>query len=257
MVDPPTLPPNAELVLKVTWDRSSQAPSPFSFQREIVKLLGGSPFPLEYVFSGSELTSAELVFAYFFMRRAALLDPLAMPLIQGLTLPPNLTAHLPPEIPALLQHLESFSKDISQGVSVVHAYFNGSISAPEVPSYDVVDVGTNGFVVVSSTGSCLSDGDWVSFDLYRQGHLRGVVFFHDGIHVFSKSVESWDLVSVKKNVDVVHEAARFPCLTWTRLGNLIGPTFLDRSQVLDLLTRSLHGFGDTSGRSFCRHYWFF
>ena len=256
MVEPHPPPPTAELILKVTWEPSS-TPHPFHFESEVRSLLGGAPFQLEYVLRGSELTPPQLVFAYFFMRRAVLLDPLAMPLIQGLTLPINLTAHLPPEVPALIFYLEGFSKDLPQGLTVVDAYFQGSLLALKIPTYDVVDTGTNGFVVALAKGSCLQDGDWVSFELYRQGHLRGVTFFPDGVHVFSKSVESWDLVPVQKNMDIVHQAARFPSLVRTRMGNLAGPTFLNQTQVLDLLTRSLHGFGNTSSRSFCRHCWFF
>ncbi len=154
-------------------------------------LLLGRPFPLKLVTRKIDSVGKVLTLALFLHRDLAI-HPKIISLVAAASLVDQLQlvglAHIEPELTRFFQFLmaylpPSLSKTELQNrlvtaVSWIRDYLleDRLPALPPAPAPPrVLDIGTNGFVLAECNGS-LEDG-WIN--LYRQGHLRGLLFGPD------------------------------------------------------------------------------
>jgi len=224
--------------------------------RFFVDLIQGRPYPLTVV-TRSIHTVGRLVSVALFLHRDLAIHP-AMP---GLVAAASLTdelglaglAHLDRDLARFFQLLGSYlppnlGKKAQQerlGTAVVwirQYVLEGSLPAlpVEAPPPEILDTGTNGFVLAEGRPS---EDSWV--ELYRQGFLRGVVFGpsrKDGRRAALAARKSLFLpFDLRKAAEVLNEAE-------TAMGEpsgwLVGPlwlksggTLLEPEDVMKVLVR--------------------
>lgn len=164
-------------------------PGATALSRLYVDLICGRPLPLTFLTrSVRDLETA--VAASIFLDRALCLHPLASTLVSAVELATHLQegglAHVERDLARLLVFIESYvrapvtirseyGRKMQQVVTWLRGYAESgelpSMSRPQEPP-EILDRGTNGFVLATASGS-LADA---VIELYRWGHLRGVVF---------------------------------------------------------------------------------
>jgi hypothetical protein len=154
-----------------------------------VDLICGRPLPLTFV--TREVRDLETVVAMsLFLDRSLCLHPLASTLVSAVELATHLQegglAHVERDLARLLVFLEGYvaapvmnraeeGRKVQQVVTWLRAYAEeGTLPsfsrAQEPPT--VLDRGTNGFVLATTSGGLVDS----VVELYRAGHLRGIVF---------------------------------------------------------------------------------
>ena len=180
-------------------------PGASALSRLYVDLICGRPLPLTFVARSAE--SLETVVAVaLFLDRELCLHPRAAALVCAVELATGLReaglAHVERDLARLFLLIEAYlpgrgvhkeeqGRRLEQAVTWLRGYvLEGvlpSLPRPQEPPR-VVDRGTNGFVLATATGRLVD----AVVELYRGGHLRGVVFssggHRDRVLAFRKSV---------------------------------------------------------------------
>lgn len=234
------------------------APGATALSRLYVDLICGRPLPLTFV-TRSVGTLETVVAAALFLDRELCLHPGTAGLVAAVELASQLQegglAHVGRDLARLFLLIDGYlcsrqadkaeqGRRLEQAVGWLRGYvLEGSLPslprAPEPPS--ILDRGTNGFVL-ATTGASLVDA---VVELYRLGHLRGVVFRPtaggDRVLAFRKSPHvRFDLQGAEAHLNAAE--ARMGALRRWKLERflLAGPpqgTLIRRQDLIDTFLR--------------------
>lgn len=164
-------------------------PGATALSRLYVDLICGRPLPLTFL-TRSARDLETVAATSLFLDRWLCLHPWASTLVSAVELATHLheggLAHVGRDLARLLVFVDSYvkaplGKREEQGVRLqqVMTWFRGYAERGELPSLSrapepptLLDRGTNGFVLATAAGSLVD----AVIELYRGGHLRGVVF---------------------------------------------------------------------------------
>jgi hypothetical protein len=226
-------------------------------------LLVGRPHALTFYTRKIPWVS-NLVAIALFLRRDLAVHPKMAQFVMSADLASNYgaagLAHVEPDVGSFLRFLRDYvvaqelgrpelGRRLHQAVEWIGEYILEDRLPnlrPEPSLPRILDVGTDGFVTAQSSGSEITQDDWIP--LYRQGFLRGVLFTppeNDFRGYLASRKSSWldfDLSKAAAWLNEAEKALRGPDgPRWEADGNwLWGPepgTLLPPSSVLDVLTR--------------------
>jgi hypothetical protein len=203
-----------------------------ALSRLYIDLICGRPLPLT-LFTRSVQSLEAVVAASLFLDRELLLHPKAAELVTAVELVTQLRegglAHVDRDLARLLLLVDGYlappstkaeqGRRLGQVVEWLRGYaLDGGLPAlsrePEPPT--ILDRGTNGFVLATSAGHLAE----AVVELYRQGHLRGVVFhpLEDGrerVLAFRKSPHvRFDLKAAAAHLNAVETALQRQSGRW-------------------------------------------
>lgn len=230
------------------------ASSPLS--RFYVDLICGRPLPLQYVTRELRGLSSVVSLALF-MDRTLALHPKTQSLVSSVEMASALQesglAHIDRDLARLFLFLDQYlfsgplrKKDVEGKLPQVLEWVRNWILEDRLPTLSeeppppkVLDRGTNGFVVAETTSTKLTEG---VIELYRQGHLRGVLYSQQGetTHVlaFRKSrYLQFDLQKAAGMLNVVAKELGQP-QDWEARGLLLkGSCQLPRDKLTEVFLR--------------------
>lgn len=225
-----------------------------ALSRLYVDLICGRPMPLTFV-TRSVQTLESVVAVALFLDRELCLHPKAAGLVSAVELASQLQegglAHVERDLARLFVLIEIYlcghrtdkaeqGRRLQQVVSWLHAHvLTGSLPslprAPDPPA--ILDRGTNGFVLATTAAPRLVDA---VIELYREGHLRGVVFgptgHGDRVLAFRKSpYVRFDLHAAEAHLNAAQAGLGQPGLWKVERLLLAGPLDGTRIRRQDLI----------------------
>ena len=174
--------PSPDVIVYAT---NSDEPGESALQRFYRDLIFGRPLPLKIVARDITDLDEALILALFLDRRLAI-EPATAAVVFACDLArfgPAGLAHVDRDFAEFISWARSYLEVSPEQSKVKHVveWLQGYIlegrlpsgPVPELTTYQVLNVGTNGFVAAQVSAGTLVD-TWT--ELYRQGYLRGVLF---------------------------------------------------------------------------------